>query len=80
MLAFQVGTLAVCHKSFQGSSEQGLLACAAQIFVQVAFYGARPGMDPATPEPLRRLIRKCWDKVAPQLSLPRSSCMALSAW
>lgn len=45
---------------------------ALQIFVQVAFFGARPGMDPATPEPLRRLIRKCWDKVAPQLFFPAS--------
>ena len=32
----------------------------AQIIVQVAIKGLRPPMDPSCPEPVRRLISKCW--------------------
>jgi serine/threonine protein kinase len=31
-----------------------------QIILKVALNGERPWMDPECPEPLRRLITKCW--------------------
>ena len=34
-----------------------------QIIVQVAIKAARPTMDASTPEPLKRLIAKCWAQV-----------------
>ena len=38
------------------------------IIVQVATKAARPTMDAtSTPEPLRRLIAKCWEQVSPFL-------------
>lgn len=36
----------------------------AQIIVQVAIKAARPTMDASTPEPLKRLIAKCWAQVS----------------
>jgi hypothetical protein len=41
-----------------------------QIIVQVAIKGLRPPMDPSSPEPVRRLISKCWA----QDSRSRPSC------
>lgn len=38
-------------------------ACMLQIIVQVAIKAARPTMDASTPEPLKRLIAKCWAQV-----------------
>ncbi len=37
--------------------------CLLQIIVQVAIKAARPTMDASTPEPLKRLIAKCWAQV-----------------
>ena len=39
--------------------------CLPQIIVQVAIKAARPTMDASTPEPLKRLIAKCWAQVPP---------------
>ena len=40
-----------------------------QIIVQVAIKAARPTMDASTPEPLKRLIAKCWAQVPDLLLL-----------
>ncbi len=42
-----------------------LLRCMLQIVMQVAVMAERPAMDASAPEPLRRLIQKCWAQVNP---------------
>ena len=49
-----------------------------QIIVQVAIKAARPTMDASTPEPLKRLIAKCWAQVCLLLVLSVSSLLHLN--
>lgn len=51
-----------------------------QIIVQVAIKAARPTMDASTPEPLKRLIAKCWAQVCLLLVQSPSSLQQLEAW
>eukprot|EP00887_Chlorella_sp_A99_P004370 scaffold15.g4370.t1 len=50
-----------------------------QIILKVAINGERPWIDPDTPEPLRKLITKCWHQ-DPHMRPSTAEIMRLTGW